>query len=124
MGLPRAHRLKDRRDFRNVYRQGITRQSPHLRLKAVRVKVLSLEQKEIASTRLGISISRKVSKKAVTRNRIKRLIRAALRELLPNIVPGWNIVLTVKPEAIGCEYEHFLRELKQLLKKAEILNGY
>ena len=75
-------------------------------------------------TRIGISIGKKVSKKAVIRNRIKRQIRAALRKLLPYISPGWQIVVVVKPEATECQYEHFLRELKQLLVKAEVINGH
>lgn len=75
-------------------------------------------------TRIGISISKKVSKKAVIRNRIKRQIRAACRTLLPRISPGWKIVVSVRVGAQECEYEHFLRELEQLLAQAEVLNGY
>jgi ribonuclease P protein component len=76
------------------------------------------------ATRLGISISQKVSKKAVVRNRLKRQIRAAFWELLPRMAPGWKVVVVVRPEATECKYEHFLRELEQLFKKAEIINGY
>lgn len=75
-------------------------------------------------TRIGISISLKVSKKAVVRNRIKRQIRAILRHLLPQISPGWNLVVVVRPGASECDYAQFLRELKQLLAEAEVLHGY
>lgn len=75
-------------------------------------------------TRIGISISQKVSKKAVVRNRIKRQIRAALRQLLPRLTPGWQLVIVVRPGAQECEYGQFLRELKQLLAEAEVLNGH
>lgn len=74
-------------------------------------------------TRIGISISQKVSKRAVVRNRIKRRIRAALRQLLPELLPGWLVVITVRPNAVECCYEEFLQELRQLLKKAEVLDG-
>lgn len=74
-------------------------------------------------TRIGISISQKVSKRAVDRNRIKRRIRAALRYLLPELFPGWLVVITVRPGTAECGYEEFLRELKQLLTKAEVLDG-
>lgn len=75
-------------------------------------------------TRFGISISLKVSKKAVVRNRIKRQIRSILRQLLPQISPGWNLVVVVRPGASECDYAQFLRELKQLLAEAEVLHGY
>jgi len=59
----------------------------------------------------------------VVRNRIKRRIRAALRQLIPELLPGWLVVITVRPSAVECCYEDFLQELKQLLTKAEVLDG-
>ena len=122
MGLPLANRLKQRQDFQSVYQQGIRRYSRHLILRAL--KTLPDPGKPHYPTRIGISISQKVNKKAVVRNRIKRQIREATRELLPYMEGDWEIVIVVRPEAVECKYEHFLRELKQLLIKAEIIDGY
>ena len=77
-----------------------------------------------APSQIGISISLKVSKRAVVRNRIKRQIRAALRHLLPRLTPGWKLVIIVRPQAVECDYLQFLQELEQLLLDAEVLNGY
>jgi ribonuclease P protein component len=76
-------------------------------------------------TRIGISISTKVSKRAVVRNRIKRQLRAAFRRLLPRISPGWLLVVVVQPSAARqeCVTQQFLQELEQLLVAAEVLNG-
>ncbi|MGB3693198.1 MAG: ribonuclease P protein component [Spirulinaceae cyanobacterium] len=120
MGLPKANRLRHRKDFQQVYRQGIRCSGHYLTLRAWQED----SQTEITPSRFGISISKKVSKKAVIRNRIKRQIKGAIRELLKQISPGWQVVLVVKPEARGCEYEHFLRELEKLLTKAEVLHGH
>ena len=38
-----------------------------------------------APARIGITVSQKVSKRAVVRNRLKRQVRAALRGLLPQL---------------------------------------
>ena len=102
-----------------MYQRGIRQHSPHLTLRA-----LSESSPEGTATRLGISISKKVSKKAVVRNRIKRQLRAAFRQLLPQIAPGWQVVVVVRTGATECKYEHFFCELEQLFKKAEIINGY
>ena len=137
MALPKVHRLKHRQDFQHVYQQGICCGGRYLVVRALSSlkptpslenhtspPLSSGEQPSIKPTQIGISISRKVSKKAVVRNRIKRRIRAVFLELLPEISPGWKIVVVVRSPAIECEYEHFLRELKKLLRKAEIINGY
>ncbi len=122
MGLPKANRLRERRDFQAVYQHGISRKSPHLTLRSL----FTSNSREIEQppTQIGISISKKTSKKAVIRNRIKRQIRSAFRELLPYMERGWKIVVVVRPRAIECKYEHFLRELKELLQKSKLINGY
>ena len=121
MGLPKAHRLRDWREYRAVYEQGIRRYSPHLVLITLSAKV---DRDSKPETKFGISIGKKVSKKAVVRNQIKRQIKGIVRTKLSEIAPGWKIVIIVKPKAIECKYEHFLRELEQLLKQAKIINGY
>ncbi|MBE9170443.1 ribonuclease P protein component [Pleurocapsales cyanobacterium LEGE 06147] len=123
MGLPKANRLRNRRDFRAVYEQGIRRYGSHLTLRALQVNDRTSPSPSNPPL-IGISVSQKVSKKAVIRNRIKRQIRGAIRELLPLISPNWKIAIVVRPGAAECKYEHFLRELKQLLVEAKIvING-
>jgi ribonuclease P protein component len=74
-------------------------------------------------SRFGISISKKVSKLAVVRNRLKRQVKAALRSLLPRLQPGWTVVIVVRSSLITCNYWQILRELEQLLRKAEVIRG-
>ncbi len=123
MGLQKANRPRNRRDFQTVYQQGIRRSSSHLILRAL-FSVKSEETTQEIVSRFGISISLKVSKKAVVRNRIKRWIKAAIRELMPQIDRGWKVIIVVRSNAVECKYEHFLRELKQLLTNAKIINGH
>lgn len=118
MGLPSQHRLKKRSDFDTVYKQGIRRSSRHLIIKAFPLSV------NPSVTKFGISISRKVSKKAVVRNRIKRQIRSALWLLFPEISSPWLVVIVVKSEAVECNFDHFLRELRELLMKTGIIYGH
>jgi ribonuclease P protein component len=123
VGLPKTYRLKHRRDFQLVYQKGIRLNSPHLILRAF--SPVDLDNScQLPPTQFGISIGRKVSKKAVTRNRIKRQIRLAIREMLSLLKPGWKVVIVVKFGASECKCEHFLRELKKLLTQAKIINGH
>ena len=133
MALPKANRLKSRKDFQAVFREGIRRHSSHFTLRALRPrssKKPSLDtatsEKPLSSTQFGVSISTKVSKRAVIRNRIKRQITAALHHLLPKLSPGWRVVIVVKPTAAEsqCVSQEFLQELEQLLVKAEVFDGH
>ena len=127
--LPKINRLRYSQDFKVVYNKGLHRKTPHFTVRAVRGlprpgKNNGTDSLNDQPTRMGISISQKVSKRAVVRNRIKRQIRAAWRQLLPLVSPGWDVVIIVKPTADQCNYAEILQELKQLLVEAEVLNGY
>lgn len=138
MALPKANRLKSRKDFQAVFREGIRRHGSYLTLRALKPlyptkpsldtvsqTTSAADSAHIASTRIGISISTKVSKRAVVRNRIKRQITAALYNLLPKLSPGWRLVFIVKPIAAEskCVSPQFLQELEQLLAQAEVFDG-
>lgn len=142
MALPKVNRLKHRYDFSAVYQRGIRRKSPCLTLRALRhgkrglpnvsdgsasdaePDTSSCTARSQTSTRIGISISQKVSKRAVVRNRIRRQLRACFRQLLPSVSMGWDLVIVVHPQAVRCDYFQFLQELEQLMIDAEVLDGH
>ncbi|WOB41867.1 ribonuclease P protein component [Thermoleptolyngbya oregonensis NK1-22] len=145
MALPKVHRLKRRQEFSKVYQAGVRRSTRNFTLRALRqfpvhqkkpglpdsdrsdrnaVDRNAVEPLGRSPTRIGITVSTKVSKRAVVRNRIKRRIRAALRELLPGFATGWMIVVIVQPVAVKCNYKEILQELKQLLIEAEVFDGH
>lgn len=127
MALPQIYRLKSQRDFSLVYQQGKRFRSPHLLLRLRSHQPYLPAQGNSSSgtanlpSRLGVSISQKVAKRAVVRNRIRRQIHAAYCHLSPQVARGWDFVLSVYPEAVECDYWQFLQELKQLLTDAEVL---
>ncbi|BDM82799.1 ribonuclease P protein component [Acaryochloris marina] len=118
--LSTSHRLKKNREFSVVYRKGKRQSTKYLVLRTYRSGANS-QKKPI---RIGFSISQKVSKRAVVRNRIKRQLRAACRQLLPELQPGWDVVIVVRTAAVQCDYFQFLQQLRKLFADAEILNGY
>jgi len=122
VSLPKINRLRHHKAFKRVYQKGGRCAGRYLILRLLQ-ETASPEEESLPPPQIGISISQKVSKKAVIRNRIKRQIRGAFRELLPQLSPGWKIVVVVKPQAQGCKYEDFLRELRELLINSEVLHG-
>ncbi|MBA2359458.1 MAG: ribonuclease P protein component [Actinobacteria bacterium] len=118
--MQRRNRLSRSRDFDAVYRYG--------RSVSTRFLVLyhfdresSGEAEDAKGARLGIAIPKKIGG-AVVRNRIKRRLREAWRELLPEVPPGADYVLLVRAplaEVAEGRSPDWLRErLQEVLGKA------
>ena len=92
--LPRERRLLSRRDFLRIQQSGGPRVSTTHFLLA-----LGANPDPAAPSRLGVTVSKQVSKKAVERGRCKRLVREAFR-LDPGLVPaGVDLVVIVRAGA-------------------------
>lgn len=74
--------------------------------------------------KLAISISLKISKSAVKRNRVKRQIREALRLLIKEgvIKNGYYILVIAKKGILEKDYSEISQETKLLLQRAKVLN--
>ena len=70
--------------------------------------------------RVGVAAGRTVGT-AVYRNRAKRLLREAIRPLLPNIVGGLDLILIARPGLASASLEETRRALLALLQRAQIL---
>lgn len=70
---------------------------------------------------MGIVASRKVSKRAVDRNRAKRLIRSIIEELWDKIYFGYDILFILKKEAIGKKRADFYLGIKNILEKEGLI---
>ncbi|MGF1457823.1 MAG: ribonuclease P protein component [Leptolyngbyaceae cyanobacterium] len=121
VALPKQHRLNRTREFSQVYRVGRQASTGHL---VVRVLNVSEDSTSTVCSRFGITISQKVSKRAVVRNRLKRQVRAALQTLLPQLSPGLWVVVVLRSAATQCDYWQFLRELEKLFLDLEVLEGH
>ena len=103
------HRLRTA-DFRRVYTEGSRARGGIL---SVAVRPNGCEH-----TRLGLSIGKKVWKKAVRRNRVRRVFREAFRLSLPELPAGIDVVLMAASPGLVPELEATRRELVVLCAKA------
>ena len=104
--LARRLRLVKEKDFKKIFKFGKASY-----VKIFRIKVLA---NELEVNRYGIVISTKVSKKAVERNKLKRQIRAVIKEFDKKLNTGFDLVITVSPAAKNQEYEFIKSELEQV----------
>ena len=73
------------------------------------------------NTRVTVIVSAKVSKKAVDRNRIKRILREELRKNIPHFKTGYYAVI-VKPAAIKATPTDLREALSKSLKAGKIIS--
>ncbi len=107
-GLPREARLRRAGDFAAL-RHASGRFGG--RCFSVRYKVNTLGQ-----PRLGLAISKRVSKRAVERNRIKRLVRESFRRARLELPPV-DLMVMARDQASGLPGPELLVELQALWKK-------
>ncbi|CAM5289519.1 ribonuclease P protein component [Rhodanobacter lindaniclasticus] len=66
--------------------------------------------------RLGLAISKRVSKRAVERNRIKRLVRESFRRVRDQL-PAIDLMVMAREQAAGVPGAELLSELEALWRK-------
>ena len=122
MALPSQHRLRGHRVFDRLYRQGrrLHGELMVLRLLAADSSLLTppLPSQAPSPWRCGFVVSSKVHKRAVRRNRLRRLLQAdLLNQPLICPSPQW-LLLSLKPGSADAEPDQLLGEWRQLLRKA------
>jgi len=107
-GLPRESRLRRPGDFAAL-RTSSGRAGGrcfHLRYRG----------NELGHARLGLAISKRVSKRAVERNRIKRLLRESFRRIRHQL-PAIDMMVMAREQAAGVTGPQLLAEMDQMWKK-------
>ena len=110
--MQRKFRLTRSEDFKRVRRSGKSYAHP--------LVVLIVQTHEQPSVKIGVAAGRTVGT-AVHRNRAKRLLREAMRSLLPNIASNLDMILIARPGLVTATLEETRQALITLLRRANIL---
>ncbi len=113
MTLKRALRLRKSREFQQVRQRG--------RRITSRLLALAWMPNDVAQLRIGFVVSKRISKRAVDRNHVKRLLSEALRPSLGAIPAGWDIVFSAKQEILVADLHTLEQDMPALLRRARLL---
>lgn len=113
MALNRALRLRKNSDFQRVRQQGHSVTS--------RLLILAWTPNDEARVRVGFVISKRISKHAVTRNYIKRLLGEAIRPVLADLPVGLDIVFSARGQILGADLSMLRQDISTLLRRARLL---
>ena len=104
-------RLRRSSQFAAVFSEGKSRATETVVLKAV--------PNGLDFSRFGFIVSKKVSRKAVVRNKVRRRLREVVR--LAMVRPGWDVVVIARPKAGGASYSDIESALIGLLNRVGLL---
>jgi len=113
VALNRALRLRKSSEFQRVRQQGRSITS--------RLLILAWTPNDVARLRIGFVVSKRISKHAVDRNYLKRLLGEAIRPLLPELSPGWDIVLSARRDMLAADLPLLEQDIPVLLRRARLL---
>ena len=126
MVLPKHMRLKGHRCFDFIYREGSKFYSPSMVLRVTnantKIQVQGINSKIRPSIKCAISISNKVSKRSVTRNKLRRWFHHHLSCRLSNMSPDREVwaFISLKPSCMKNSTRSLLKECDKLLIKSGI----
>ena len=115
MTLNRALRLRKGSDFQRVRQQGRSITS--------RLLILAWVPNEVTTLRVGFVVSKRISKLAVKRNHIKRLLSEAIRPVLPEVSGNWDIVISARQAIISADLSTLQHDIVTLLYRARLLES-
>jgi len=112
--LPKTNRLTRKKDFEAVFQHGKSFKGNGLLLK--------IAANNLAVSRFGFVVSKKVSSKATVRNSIKRRVRAVVEKNLKAIAGGRDCIFFVAPTASNTTpHDDLVAATTALLRKARLL---
>jgi len=110
--FPPSARVLTSAEFERIFKHGKRTASPLMALHVL------AETEGVA--RLGLVVSRKVDKRAVGRNRIKRVVRESFRQMRSQLQPG-GYVLLARAGAKQADNAQLRQTLERLFARAGVL---
>lgn len=117
--LPRAYRLSLKNQKKN--KRGFLGERFSSPLFSVVVGKKSIVHEKRPVSQFAFVVSNRISKKAVTRNRIKRLLGEAVGQLLAQVKPDYAVAIFAKKDLSKLALEEIRQEFKKIFKKANLL---
>ena len=110
--LEKKNRITKKKDFDSIFKTG----------KGFKQGLLYLKTKKnnLDSSRFGFIVSKKFSKKAVERNKIKRRLREIIRKELPKIKKPIDVIIIINP-GLENDFQKLEQAVNKLFKTADLV---
>lgn len=105
--LKRSYRLRKDRDFQKLYRTGRRYTTDHF--------VIYYLPSSFEYTQVGFVVSKKVSKSAVVRNKLRRRATAIIEEYYPNFSQTLTIIVLIRKDFSLISPAELQKEMNRLI---------
>lgn len=112
--LPKKYRLTKNVDFSKIYSRGT-----YVAFGGIGIKFLKTKNPTV---RIGLAVGKNFSKKAVERNRMKRVLAQSCHPLLGFLKPGFDIVIMAMRGKSPLQISEAGEVLERIFKKANLIN--
>jgi len=109
----RFFRLTKEKDFDKIFNEGKKKYTKT-------IGILYLPN-NLKNNRYGIIVSKKIAKKATTRNKIKRIIRSSLKKQEIFLKNGNDIIILAKPQSIDAKNDEIEENIDFCIKNIGLL---
>jgi ribonuclease P protein component len=107
--LARAQRLRTSSDINRVYARGKYGSAQNLHIKLLKTG--------LPTSRVTIVVSKKVAKRAVIRNRIRRRVSALFEEVWQTLTGTYDIVVVIREDVSELPKADLLKQIRSSLVK-------
>jgi len=111
--LPQENRLKNKKEIEKVLRKG-----KKFKKDLIILKILPNPHNKL---RFAFLVSRKVSKKATIRNRVKRVLREIVRKRKEKLKKGFDGIFLTLPGIEKKGFREIIKDVEDVFKKAKLL---
>lgn len=105
--LKRENRIRLKKEFLEIKDKGKIKYSPLFGLVFLK--------KDDDLKKVGFIVSKKISKRAVDRNKIRRILSEIMRKNLDKLEAGSRIVFLAKKEILGKKYDEIENEINKII---------
>ncbi|MCC6381312.1 MAG: ribonuclease P protein component [Dehalococcoidia bacterium] len=109
--MERARRLRKGDEFDQTYREGTAVSGPLL--------VVRYRPRGGPGVRWGFAVGKRLTRSAVARNRVRRRLREAARQL--GVVDGVDLVVTARKGALEADFASLQVAIQRALTRARLL---
>jgi len=111
--LPKKYRLRLKKDFDRIFQKG--------RFAGGRFFTMGCGKNDLDISRFAVVVSKKVDKRAVRRNLVRRRSGEIIRLGRGKIKTGFDFVFIAKPAVLGKTYKEIEKDIIGLLGKAKMI---
>lgn len=111
--LPKKNRITKKTDFDAVFKNGRGDKEGFFLLKCI--------SSVCPESRFGLIVSKKISKKAVVRNRIRRQLYSVIASQIAKINKAYECVVVALPGAEKSDFQTIVKTLEKLFVKTGIV---